>query len=53
MAVVDREALEEEGAEAEPGHRPALKTKPWRPVQLSKSLRMRSRTRSTISLPMV
>ena len=27
--------------------------KPWRPVQLSASLRMRSSTRSTISLPIV
>merc|ERR1719420_2185490 len=32
----------------------ALKTmKPWRPVQLSASLRRRSRTRSTISFPIV
>merc|ERR1719487_731219 len=32
----------------------ALNTmKPWRPVQLSASLRRRSRTKSTISLPIV
>ena len=53
LAVVHRQALQQQGARPEPVPPPtALNTrKPCRPVQLSASLRMRSRARSTISLP--
>ena len=52
-AEAHREALEEQGAEAGAGATAdgVEERKPWRPVQLSASLRMRSSTRSTISLP--
>ena len=55
LAVIHGETPRGGGAEGRNVPPPtALNTmKPWRPVQLSASLRMRSRHRSTISLPMV
>ena len=55
LAVVHGQTLHEEGGEA--GVSAAVKEwkmrKPWRPVHWSASFLTRSRTRSTISLPMV